>query len=64
MNWSEAGAFLLFGVFSAIAVVFVYFFVKESKHLSDKEKKALYSPIELVDVTPNMARAQKLKPIP
>jgi len=51
-----AGVFLMFGVFSAIAVVFVYFCMKESKHLSDKEKKALYSPTELLDVTPTMAR--------
>lgn len=38
------GVFFLFGGFSALAVVFVYFFFKESKHLSDIEKKSLYAP--------------------
>jgi hypothetical protein len=38
--------FFLFGGFSAMAVVFVYFFFKESKHLTDQEKKMLYAPKE------------------
>jgi hypothetical protein len=62
---TPAGVFLLFGVFSTIAVVYVYFFLKESKHLSDKEKKALYSPPDLVDSTPNMTRFEaRSKAIP
>ena len=34
----------MFGVFSVAAVFFVYFFMAESKGLSDREKKALYVP--------------------
>ena len=34
----------MFSAFSALAVVFVYYFIAESKGLSDKEKKALYIP--------------------
>ena len=37
------GVFFLFGGFSLIAVVFVYMYLLETKDLSDKEKKFLYS---------------------
>lgn len=38
-----AGVFFLFSLFSAISVVFIVFFMKETKGLTEKEKKALYS---------------------
>ena len=38
------GVFFMFGFFSACAVVFEYFFVAETKGLSEREKKALYCP--------------------
>ena len=34
----------MFGFFSACAVVFEYFFVAETKGLSEREKKGLYYP--------------------
>ena len=34
----------MFGVFSLVAVIFVYFFLDETKGLSSKEKQALYIP--------------------
>ena len=34
----------MFSIFSLAAVFFVYFFVAESKGLSDRDKKALYVP--------------------
>ena len=34
----------MFAIFSLAAVFFVYFFVAESKGLSDRDKKALYVP--------------------
>ena len=37
------GTFWLFGVLTAIGAIFVFFFVKETRGLSDKEKKSLYS---------------------
>ena len=39
-----AGVFFLFGLFSFIAFFFVYFFVRETKTLSEKEKKQVYNP--------------------
>jgi hypothetical protein len=36
----------MFGIFSAIAVIFVYFNIRETMGLSDKEKKSLYAPKE------------------
>ena len=38
------GVFFLFAGFSLIAVFFVYFFMDETKGLSEKQKKALYMP--------------------
>ena len=38
------GVFFMFAIFSLAAVFFVYFFVAESKGLSDRDKKALYVP--------------------
>ena len=38
------GVFYMFGVFSLFAFVFVYFFLDETKGLSEKQKKALYIP--------------------
>ena len=34
----------MFGFFSACAVIFEYFFVAETKGLSEREKKGLYYP--------------------
>ena len=34
----------MFGGFSAFAVIFIYFFFRESKDLTDSEKKELYAP--------------------
>lgn len=39
-----SGVFFLFSVFSAIAAVFIYVFLKETRGLTDKEKRSLYSP--------------------
>ena len=36
------GVFFMFGIFSAIAAVFMYVYIKETKDLTDKEKKSLY----------------------
>jgi len=41
------GVFFMFGLFSACAVVFIYFNIKETMGLSDKEKKTLYAPKDL-----------------
>jgi SP family sugar porter-like MFS transporter len=38
-----AGVFYLFGLFSAIAFFFVYCFIRETKGLTEKEKKLVYS---------------------
>jgi len=38
-----AGVFYLFGFFSFIATCFVHAYIKETKGLSDKEKKSLYA---------------------
>ena len=38
------GVFFLFAGFSLIAIFYVYFFMAETKGLSDREKKALYLP--------------------
>ena len=42
-----SGVFYLLALFSFIAVFFVYFHFKESKGLTEKEKKSLYVPEEL-----------------
>ena len=34
----------MFSIFSFIAIFYVYFFMDETKGLSDKQKKALYIP--------------------
>ena len=34
----------MFGGFSAVAVIFIYFCFRESKDLTDTEKKELYAP--------------------
>ena len=38
------GVFILFGIFSMLAVGFEWFFVAETKGLSEREKKAIYIP--------------------
>lgn len=37
------GTFWMFGIFSLIAAIWMYLFVKETKGLNDKQKKELYS---------------------
>ena len=44
MSWSEPGTFSLFAVITGISVVFVYFYVGETKGLSDREKKEIFMP--------------------
>jgi hypothetical protein len=39
------GTFLFFSVVSFVGAIFMFFFVKETKGLNDKEKKALYQPV-------------------
>ena len=38
------GVFYLFGVFSLLGFIFVYFLLAETKGLSSKQKQALYIP--------------------
>lgn len=44
MKWSDFGTFLIFGGLTSVSVVFIYFFVGESKGLSEKEKKEIFMP--------------------
>lgn len=44
MEWSNWGTFLIFGGITAVSVVFIYFFVGETKGLSEKEKKEIFMP--------------------
>lgn len=44
MNWSSAGTFFIFGGITGVSVIFIYFFVGESKGLSEKEKKEIFMP--------------------
>ena len=39
----SSGVFFLFGLCSFIAAIFVFFTIKETKHLTDKEKKSVYT---------------------
>ena len=47
------GVFFLFALFSLTAVIFVYMYLLETKDLTDKEKKFLYSPEEDESLLPN-----------
>jgi len=38
------GVFIVFGIFSMIAVSLEWFFVAETQNLSEREKKSLYAP--------------------
>ena len=40
------GTFWLFGCFSLMATVWFIFYVRETKHLNDAEKKSLYAPAD------------------
>ena len=44
MAWSPEGTFFIFGSITGVSVVFLYFFVGETKGLSEKEKKEIYMP--------------------
>ena len=43
------GSLWIFAAFSAIGVIYVIFFVKETKGLTDLEKKTLYTPKSSLD---------------
>ena len=43
-SFGSSGVFFMFGIFSLIGAIFVYFFVAETKDLTEKEKKSLYLP--------------------
>ena len=38
------GVFLMFGVFSVIGFIFIYFYVPETKGLSEQEKREIFMP--------------------
>ena len=38
------GVFLMFGVFSVIGLMFIFFYVPETKWLNDIEKKEIFMP--------------------
>ena len=42
MNWSSAGTFVIFGSFNILGVIFIIFFMKETKGLKDEEVKYLF----------------------
>ena len=44
MAWSPQGTFFIFGGCSVVSVFFIYFFVGETKGLSEKEKKEIFMP--------------------
>ena len=54
-----AGVFFMYAVLSFGAAIFIYFYFLESKNLSDKEKKSLYAPKELINVTPSTYKWRK-----
>lgn len=39
-----SGVFFMFAIFSAIGAVFIQVYLKETRGLTDKEKRSLYSP--------------------
>lgn len=39
-----SGVFFVFAIFGIISAVFVFFFLKETKGLTDQEKRNLYAP--------------------
>jgi len=43
------GMFFLLGGITLVGAVFVWFYIKETKGLSDKEKKQLYTPKDLLE---------------
>ncbi len=49
-----SGVFFLFAAFSAVAAVFIYVFLKETRGLSDKEKRTLYSTSQTVKLSPTL----------
>lgn len=44
MDWSDAGTFIIFGSITTVSCFFIYFFVGETKGLSEKEKKEIFMP--------------------
>jgi len=36
--------FYIQGGFTGLFIIFIFFFIKETSHLTDKQKKTLYSP--------------------
>ena len=39
----------MFGIISLVAAGWMHIYVKETRHLNDKEKKTLYVPRHLID---------------
>jgi hypothetical protein len=44
MEWSSAGTFFIFGSITAVSVVFIWFYVGETKGMNEKEKKEIFMP--------------------
>jgi hypothetical protein len=47
--WSSATVFFILGVVTLAGAIFIKIFVKETKGLSDIQKKQLYMPQEFID---------------
>lgn len=45
----EIGTFILFGCFCLLGLLYILIFVRETKGLSDLEKKTLYAPKKTQD---------------
>jgi hypothetical protein len=43
-----SGVFFMFAGIAILGGIFCFFFIRETKHLTDKEKKNLYKPKELL----------------
>lgn len=54
------GMFFILGVITIIGAVFMKVYVKETKGLSDKEKKQLYMPIDLQEESSEIKQEQKI----
>ena len=54
----QAGVFILFGIISLIGTIWIYFYLKEtSVGLTDKQKKELYIPQDILDAQKSQSPA-------
>ena len=53
------GMFYLLAALSALGSAYGYFFMKESRGLTDREKKLLYTPKKFLDVQANKEYDEK-----